>query len=215
MKNKKSAGFKMKKSPNKFFDAVAASQKKIGSQAKIDPSYYMAGGLGEGQPIPSDTGGPSRPNPYGRPIGLFGGGKPNSNKTFFGRALGGSGGGIGRPNLYGRPRRGNFMANIFDRLRDQMPKGLFGGGKPNTPRHVMAALGGADQMPTRRPDTPNPRVRGGGGERKPTGWSIEGKPTYGPAFPGMRTMSAMAKKSGFTMKKSSKPNKPEFFKGKK
>jgi len=232
MKNKKRAGFKMKKSPNKFFGAIPAAEAAIGrsmrSQAKIDPRYYMPGGPGEGQPIPSDTGGPSRPNPYGRPRGP-------------------------RGNMKGGQRP---LTTVPKHMR---PEGIFGRGKFNTPRHIMAALGGnvygrptrrgkggqrptrrsflekkGGQRPTRRPDIPNPRVRGGrmGGDPRidgdPRMYQLNERPNpyAGMANPyeGGGTMgqdniimnaAPMAKKSGFTMKRGGKPNKSEFFKGKK
>ena len=52
---------------------------------------------------------------------------------------------------------------------------------------------------------PNPYA-GGGGRKFQIGDFVDD---------GVRTMSAMAKKSGFNMKKGSKPSKSEFFKGKK
>ena len=274
MKNKKSAGFKMKKSPNKFGAGIAvAAGRNMRSQAKIDPRYYMPGGPGEGKPIPSDTGGPSRPNPYGRPRGLFGGMADIVGQSYFGsrpkgtsnvtnpnvgsiessgrpKGLFGGGPRRPRPNLYGRPKRGGSIYDIINRLRGKIPTRpeprpnpyagsgggmkdwLGGGGKQNWMDEAgisrkdqmtgnyrpgpekMAEILAAQQERARSTGMPQGQIFSGD-ERKPTGWSIEGKPTYGPAFPGARTMSAMAKKSGFTMKKGSKPNKSEFFKGKK
>ena len=214
MKNKKSAGFKMKKSPTKsYIDAVtgvisdrgssrpsrlkglfggmaAAAGQNIRPQFKPDPRSTTPGYVDEAGNVVK-----------GRPRGTF------DMSQGFPRGLFGGGPRRPRPRLYGRPKRGNFMSTILDRLKDQMPPRL--GGRPNP----YAGGGGANLTPEQMRE----RIFSSPNERQVTDVNPY---TSGPdtmfGVPYYTAQAApMAKKSGFNMKKGSKPNKSEFFKGKK
>ena len=207
MKNKKRAGFKMKKSPNKSRFAAGTDPEHV---RKFNQSMY--GSLNEApkpgnQTYGSYMGVPVKGNPV-KPRGLFGGMADIVGQSYFGsrpKGLFGGGPRRPRPRLYGRPKRGNFMSTILDRLRDQMPPRL--GGRPNPRVKDGGSLRDAIlNNPRNRGINPDGMYSGGGRRKFQIGDFVDD---------GVRTMSAMAKKSGFNMKKGSKPNKSEFFKGKK
>jgi hypothetical protein len=167
MAKKKTAGFKMKKSPNKFFGAIPAAAIAAGRNI-FNPSNTKPGRI---LGIPRGMLGMSQ----GFPRGLFGGGKPNTPrhiKEFL------------APNLYGRPKTLEQYKSLLGRLRNKMPKRLFG-------RNLEAERGGI------------------GGDLQAVQAGIAMSPNV------LAQAAPMAKKSGFTMKRGGKPNKSEFFKGKK
>ena len=209
MAKKKAAGFKMKKSPNKTRFAAGTDPEYI---RQVNQSLY--GSLNEAPKPGNQIGFPGRPRgmfgmSQGFPRGLFGRKWKNNTPRHVMAQL--------APNLYGRPKREGFMATILDRLRDKMPKRLFGrnleaerGVMGNTtPRPIpswMKRLTPEQKRQMVINERPNPYA----GMANP----YEGGGTMGQDNIIMNA-APMAKKSGFTMKRGGKPNKSEFFKGKK
>ena len=171
MKNKKRAGFKMKKTPTKFNAGVLAA-----AGQKLNRSSQM--------PMPNYT-----PN-----IGQ----KGQRLKTW--------------DDYFDQDRFDSRAVN--KRLTKSQRQAKIARKKKAFEKRQAATLATAGMNPggsfPGKPNfsdtsVPNPYA-GGGGRKFQIGDFVDD---------GVRTMSAMAKKSGFTMKKGSKPNKSEFFKGKK
>ena len=163
MANKKRAGLKMKKSPNKSRFAAGTDPEYIRqfNQSLYGPQH--AAEQAANQTYGSYMGVPVKGNPV-RPRGLFGGGGGGSWLRRLAR-----GGGSNQ-------RRQSSLLDAWRRQTD------FGNPRLN---QIAFGRGGRPQ-------------RGGGGD-----WLAAGREHSG------------GRPSAFTMKRGSKPNKSEFFKGKK
>ena len=185
MSKKKAAGFKMKKSPTKFSEMPA-----IVAAQNLRPQGKIASWASDEVKARGDTGF------FGRPTGTWGGPRgPRAN------IMGGN------PQLQ---QFQGLLARAKNRKGGQRPTRRGKGGQrpigapADWRNRVRDANLGGDLTPEQKRqmvinERPNPYAGGG----------TMGQDNI------IMNAAPMAKKSGFTMKRGSKPNKSEFFKGKK